>query len=193
MGCSILNVNQSSASTSDLWSAVARIHSALPDLAQSGLMGYYLITPYEDPMLNTPALSFWWVACIVNASEASVETTVKPLANELRTTPGLLVSLLTFDVPNFYDWWSTNVPPGRAGTNVLLGSRLLDASSMSSNASFIAKRLEESFNGFALLGHLVGGPGIANALPPGGVGSMTPAWRKTISHLGENVLANIPL
>jgi hypothetical protein len=191
IGYSILNVNQSSASTSDFWSAVARIHSELPGLAKSGLMGYYLITPYNDPIPNKPALSFWWVAGILNTSEDSVGMTVKPLVNGLRNTTGLLVSLHTFNVPDFYDWWSTNVPPGRAGANVLLGSRLLDAASMSLNVSFIAKKLEESFNGFMLLGHLVGGPGVANALPPGGVGSMTPAWRKAISHLGKNYLAHI--
>jgi hypothetical protein len=192
MGFSILNVNQSSASTSDFWSAVARIHTELPDLAKSGLMGYYLISPYQDPILNKPALSFWWIAGILNTSEASIGTTLKPLVNGLCNTPGLLVSLGTFDVPDFYDWWSTTIPPGHAGTNVLLGSRLLDAASMSLNVSFIAKKLEESFNGFALLGHLVGGPGVANARPPGGVGSMTPAWRKTITHLGKNYLAHIP-
>jgi hypothetical protein len=192
MGYSILNVNQSSASTSDFWSAVARIHSELPGLAKSGFMGYYLITPYKDPILNKPALSFWWVAGVLNTSEVSVGTMVKPLVNGLRNTPGLLVALRTFNVPDFYGWWSTNVRPGRAGANVLLGSRLLDAASMSLNVSFIAKKLEESFNGFMLAGHLVGGPGVANALPPGGVGSMTPAWRKTVSHLGKNYLVHIP-
>ena len=156
-------------------------------------MGYYFISPYQDPILNKPALSFWWLASILNTSEASIGTTLKPLVNGLRNTPGLLVSLHTFDVPDFYDWWSTNIPPGRAGRNVLLGSRLLDAASMSLNISFIAKKLEESFNGFALLGHLVGGPGVANALPPGGVGSMTPAWRKTITHLGKELFSTYPL
>jgi len=191
MGFSILNVNQSSASTSNFWSAVAHIHSELPDLSKSGLMGYYFISPYRESILNKPALSFWWIAGMLNTSEASIGTTLKPLVTRLRNTPGLLVSLHTFDVPDFYDWWSTNVPPGRAGTNVLLGSRLLDAASMSLNVSFIAKKLEESFNGFALLGHLVGGPGVANALPPGGVGSMAPAWRKTISHLGKTHLGHV--
>jgi hypothetical protein len=193
IGLSILQFNQSSASVPDFWSAVALVHTKFPALASSGLMGYYFITPYEHPILTKPRLSFWWVAGILNSSEATVRTTLKPLVSTLHNTTGLSVSLQIFDVPNFYDWWSTNVPPGTVGTNVLLGSRLLDTSSLSQNVSFIAKKLEESFNGFALLGHLVSGPGVANAQPPGGLGSMTPAWRKAITHLGQHVPGYIRL
>ena len=162
------------------------MHNRLPALASSGLMGYYFITPYEHPMFTKPRLTFGWIAGILNSSEAAVEATLEPLVSILHDTAGLSVSLRTFDAPNFYDWWSTDVPPGAVGTNVLLGSRLLDATALSQNVTFIAKKLEEAFNGFALLGHLVGGSGVANARPPGGLGSMTPAWRRTITHLGQH-------
>jgi hypothetical protein len=193
MGLSILQFNQSMASTSDFWSAVALVHTRLPALASSGLMGYYFIIPYERPVLKEPRLSFWWVAGILNSSEAAVQETLKPLVSTLHDTAGLSVSLQTFDIPNFYDWWSTKVPPGTAGTNVLLGSRLLDAASLSQNVGFIAKKLKECFNGFALLGHLVGGTGVANTQPPGGLGSMTPAWRRTITHIGQQCAEAYPL
>jgi hypothetical protein len=186
MGISFLQFNQSSGSRSEFWSAVALVHANLPVLASSGLMGYYFVTPYEHPVFEQPRLSFWWVAGILNSSKANVEATLTHLVSTLRDTGGLSVSLQTFDVPNFYDWWSANIRPGAAGTNVRLGSRLLDATSLSQNLSFIARRLEESFNGLALLGHLVGGPGVANVRPPGGFGAMTPAWRRTITHIGSH-------
>jgi hypothetical protein len=193
MGLSILQFNQSRATKSEFWSAVALIHTNLPALASSGLTGYYFITPYEHPIFNEPRLSFWWVAGILNSSEATVDATLKPLVSTLHDTIGLSISLQTFDVPDFYVWWSTKVRPGAAGTNVVLGSRLLDAASLSQNESFIAKKLEQSFNGFALIGHLVGGPGVANAQPPGGLGSMTPAWRRTITHIGQHFAESYPL
>lgn len=160
-------------------------------------MGYYFIMPYEHSIFNKARLSFWWIAGILNSSEATVEAKLAPLVSRLQDFTDLSVSLHTFDAPDYYTWWSTNVPPGGAGINVLLGSRLLDATSLSQNVSFIATKLEESFNGFALLGHLVGGPGVANAQPPGGLGSMTPAWRRTIAHLGqysarEHLLSTLP-
>lgn len=193
MALSVLQFNQSRASASDFWSAVAFIHTRLPALASSGLMGYYFVAPYEHPVFNEPRLSFWWVAGILNSSEAIVETTLKPLISTLQDLPGLSVSLKTFGVSNFYEWWSTNVRPGAAGTNVRLGSRLLDAPSLGHNVSFIAKKLEDSFNGFALLGHLISGPGVANVQPPGGVGAMTPAWRRAITHIGKDCAVPYPL
>jgi hypothetical protein len=186
MGISFLQFNQSSGSSSDFWSAVALVHTKLPALASSGLMGYYFIMPYEHPVFQQPRLSFWWIAGILNSSAANVEATLTPLVSTLRDIVGLSVSLQTFDVPNYYDWWSANIRPGAAGANVLLGSRLLDVTSLSQNLTFIATKLEESFNGFLLLGHLVGGPGVANVRPPGGFGSMTPAWRRAITHIGPH-------
>ena len=185
MGLSVVQVNQSEASTSEFWTAVALLHTKLPDLASAGLMGYYFITPYEHSISEKPRLSFWWIAGILNCSHTTIETTLEPLMRALHDTAGLSISLRTFDTSNYYGWWSTNVPPGAAGTNVLLGSRLLDAPALGQNVSFIAKKLEESFNGFLLLGHLVGGAGVANVQPAGGLGSMTPAWRRAISHVGE--------
>ena len=192
MGLSVLQVNQSEASTSEFWTAVALLHTKLPDLASAGLMGYYFITPYEHSILKKPGLRFWWIAGILNCSQTTVETTLEPLISALHDTASLSVSLRTFDAPSYYGWWSANVPPGAAGTNVLLGSRLLDATALSQNVSFIAKKLEESFNGLVLLGHLVGGAGVANVQPAGGLGSMTPAWRTAISHVGEYYTKECP-
>ena len=164
---------------------MARLHTKLPDLASAGLMGYYFLRPYELGVFKKPKLSFWWIAGILNGSQATVEATLEPLMSTLHDTAGLSVSLDTFNAPNYYDWWSNNVPAGAVGSNVLLGSRLLDATALRQNVSVIAKKLEESYNGYSLLGHLVGGAGIANAQPAGGLGSMTPAWRKAITHVGQ--------
>lgn len=181
----ILQFNQTASTSSDFWNAVARVHQWFPSLAASGLMGYYFVTPYESTAFDGPGLSFSFVGGVLNASEIAVEAILQPLVYYLKTYSGITVSSLTIPVPDFYTWWSTAIPPGAVGINVRLGSRLLDTVALSQlNTTFIAQKLEGAFNGMALLGHLISGPGVWTAKPPGGLGSMTPVWRKTVAHLG---------
>ena len=181
MGLFVLQIDQA---IPEFWQTAATVHTWFPSLVSSGLMGYYFITP-SNSILNEPALSFAFIGGMLNVSANVVEETVAPLVEILRDTAGVKFSSFTTAAPDFYTWWSTNVSSGAVGSNVRLGSRLLDITSLGQNKSFIAEKLEGSFNGIILLGHLISGPGVWNARPPGGVGSMTLAWRRTVAHIGK--------
>ena len=71
-----------------------------------------------------------------------------------------------------------------------LGSRLLDEKALSLPLSSLAEGLSTAYPDFVLLGNLVSGPGVWNAKPAGGLGSMTPAWRKAVVHMSVFRLNN---
>lgn len=89
--------------------------------------------------------------------------------------------------PNIYDWWKAAYPAAQlAPVDSQLGSRLLDEDALSLPLPILANALQTAYPNLVLLGNLVIGPGVWNAQPAGGLGSMTGAWRKAIVHLGTS-------
>jgi hypothetical protein len=73
-----------------------------------------------------------------------------------------------------------------AGSDTVLGSRLLDASTLTGNQT----ALKEALKGFTGTGSnagsgpfLLGGRGVANAVPRGGSDAVLPAWRTALAHV----------
>lgn len=90
--------------------------------------------------------------------------------------------------PSYYDWWDA-VTDGQqiAGLSVLMGSWLVgkELDSADPEALKDALRTVASKAHVGLMPHMVGGKGVAEAVPRGGSNSVNPAWRTAYNHLGE--------
>ena len=185
MAWSHFDITQASA-ISTFWQATAYFHAQLPQLVKSGVMGYYNISATSPFNQSTPLIlggAFW----ILNSSIAALDAILVPFLDEINTTFAVEVTHSTEFAPNVYDWWKVYYPPGAvAMSDGQLGSRLLDENALSVPLPQLAEALRTAYPDLVLLGNLVAGPGVWNAKPPGGLGSMTPAWRKAVVHLSMN-------
>lgn len=84
-------------------------------------------------------------------------------------------------------------PAGTAGPpDVQLGSLLLDEKVLSTDLPSLASSLRAAYPDLVLLGNLVVGLGVWNAMPPGGLGAMTPAWRQAFLHMSMSAVLTTP-
>lgn len=178
-------ITQTPANISAFWLATAYFHSQLPSLVRNGVMGYYNISSIVPTNPRTPLQlvgGFW----ILNSTITTLDAVFTPVLNDIRRMFDVGVKYSNQFVPDMYQWWKITYPPGAVATvDVQLGSRLLDEAALSVPLPTLANALQTSYPDLVLLGNLVSGPGVWNAQPPGGLGSMTPAWRKAVVHLSE--------
>lgn len=185
MAWSYFSITQRDADSTTFWQATAYFHSQLPYLAKNGMMGYYNISATSPYNQSSPLIlggGFW----ILNTSVAALDGILNPVLNHTSASFPVDVVHATQFVPNLYEWRKVQYPPGPvAFVDVLLGSRLLDEKALSAPLPSLAENLRTAYPKLALLGNLVSGLGVWNAKPPGGLGSMTPAWRKAVVHLSK--------
>ena len=183
MAWSHFDIKQSSADTSAFWQATAYFHSQLTYLVKSGMMGYYNISATTPTDQSTPLIlggAFW----ILNSSIPAFEAIFDPFLNHINNSFAVETTHSTHYAPNLYNWWKVYYPAGAvAMVDSQLGSRLLDENALSTPLPELANALQTAYPKLVLLGNLVSGPGVWNAKPAGGLGSMTPAWRKAVVHL----------
>ena len=183
MAWSHFDITQSTADVGTFWQAAAYFHSQLPYLVKSGMMGYFNISATIPTDQSTPLVlsgAFW----ILNSSIQAFDAIFAPFLNHLNTSFPVQVAYSTQFAPNLYDWWKVYYPAGAVATiDSMLGSRLLDEKSLSAPLPELTVALRTAYPKLVLLGNLVSGPGVWNANPPGGLGSMTTAWRKAVVHL----------
>lgn len=169
------------------WNATAYFHSQLPWLAKQGMMGYYNISAISPFNQSTPlqlAGAFW----ILNASVASLDKVLNPVLNNISSSYSVTVTHTSNFASNLYDWWKIYYPAAPVATSDgRLGSRLLDEKTLAKPLTFLAKSLRMAYPDLVLLGNLISGPGVWHANPPGGLGAMTPAWRKAVTHLSKSL------
>lgn len=154
-------------------------------------MGYYNISSIVPTNPGTPlqlAGGFW----ILNATTEQVDAVLHPVLMNISDMFAVGVAYATTQLePSLYDWWKTAYPAGAVATSdSQLGSRLLDEEALSVPLPALAKALQTAYPDLVLLGNLVSGPGVWNAQPPGGLGSMTPAWRKAVVHLSMSLFSS---
>ena len=146
-------------------------------------MGYYNISATIPTNQSTPLVlggAFW----ILNGSIADFEAIFAPLLNDIKSSFPVEVAHSTQFAPNLYSWWKVFYAASPvAMSDAQLGSRLLDEKALSTPLPELAEALHTAYPNLVLLGNLVSGLGVWNAKPPGGLGSMTPAWRKAVVHL----------
>lgn len=148
-------------------------------------MGYYNIS-YLNPYNASTPLVLAGGFYILNATIESFDAVFTPLLTNLSAKYQLEVTHTTTFAPSMYEWWQVQYPPGAVAlTDSALGSRLLDEKALSLPLPQLAERLSTAYPGLVLLGNLVSGPGVWNAAPAGGLGSMTPAWRNAVVHLSR--------
>ncbi|KAL9592325.1 MAG: hypothetical protein Q9179_006826, partial [Wetmoreana sp. 5 TL-2023] len=179
MTWSHFEITQNTLTREPFWQAMAYYHSQLPQLVKSGLMGYYNISsvsPFDPTTPLNLAAGVW----ILNTTTSAFNAIMDPVLDHIRDTYPVNVTRSTDYAPNFYDWWKIYSPPGAVGTESQIGSRLLDERALSAPLDRIAAYLAAAYPDLVLLCNLVSGPGMWNAKPPGGLGSMTPAWRSTV-------------
>ena len=148
-------------------------------------MGYTFLTP--NPISKHPGgLTFAWYMWMLDATVTDVQTLLQPLDRTLNNSSyskGISGQHFEKHSPSFYAFWTQSTAEA-VGSNVRLGSRLLDKSALTKNVSYVKQKLQEALPiQSTLLGHLVAGKGVANAQPIGGAGSVLPAWRKAYYHL----------
>ncbi|TVY64202.1 FAD-linked oxidoreductase patO, partial [Lachnellula suecica] len=86
--------------------------------------------------------------------------------------------------PTFYDWWFKGSKPDYAGIDIITASRLIGADALR-NTDALETTLRGVLSNPALVGfnfYLLGGRGLADAVPRGGSDAVNPAWRKAIVH-----------
>ena len=168
------------------WQATAYFHSQLPYLVQSGMMGYYNMTPVASGNL-TPALLISGAFIILNNSISALDAIFDPVLSHLSASFPVKVTSSTQYSPNFHEWWKTYYPAGPVATiDSMLGNRLLDKKALSSPT--LAADLRAAYPTVGLLFNLLSGHGVWDAKPAGGLGSMTPAWRKAVVEMSKKTL-----
>ena len=169
---------QTQAENDTFWQATAYFHSQLPYLVKNGMMGYYNMTPVATAQSST-ALLISGGFIILNSTIAMLDAIFMPVLDHLAASFTVETTSSTQYAPNFYEWWKTYYPASPVATiDSMLGNRLLDAKALSSPT--LVDDLRAAYPTVGLLFNLVSGPGVWNAEPPGGLGSMTPAWRNAV-------------
>ncbi|KAL8709577.1 MAG: hypothetical protein Q9220_005669 [cf. Caloplaca sp. 1 TL-2023] len=179
MTWSHFEITQTSPTRQPFWQAAAYYHSQLPHLVKNGLMGYYNISslsPFEPSTPLNLAAGVW----ILNTTVPVFDALMDPVLDHIKATYPVNVTRSSRYVPNFYDWWKVYSPAGAAATESQLGNRLLDENALSLPLDKIAGYLADSYSDLVTIFNLVSGPGMWNVQLAGGLGSMTPAWRRTV-------------
>lgn len=155
-------------------------------------MGYYWAQPdagpaEPDPTLRGKLFGIWLVP------ETTVEETKKIiapmeqtiLANTLGWADPVRTGNKSYHAPDFSAAWAA-APPQSVGSDLRLGSRLLDREALETDLQTLRLRLKQSIRNpdDMIIGHLVAGLGVKNVKIPGGANAVLPAWRDAYVHLG---------
>ena len=173
------------ANSDTFWSMTAYFHSQIPVLSQSGAMGYYYIVndPSDpDPAKQGKVLGAWLFA---NKSDKETSQIVQPMEDRLRNadwSDAVSISSITLPQTPFHKLWLSNTAES-VGTSGRLGSWLLGSEGLAHNLTYLATQLRTASPApWALLGHVVAGPGVHNAKPVGGSNAVLLAWRQAYVH-----------
>ena len=157
-------------------------------------MGYYFAIPdvgqlksgIADADLGINVGSF----ISLNKPASEVNTLMAPLRETFANSKqewGEAVAFSGFTVPypDLNSWWLKNISPQEVGFDGRIGSRLLSNDSLLGDFNKLNAALRKAtpITASELLGHLVAGPGVRKAKPPGG-NAVNPAWRKAYTHVG---------
>jgi hypothetical protein len=177
------------ADSDTFWSLAGFFHTQLPSLSESGVMGYYYAQPSvatePDPAQRGKILGLW---IIPEKTVAQANAIIKPVEAAISLSgwqDRVSIVGLGIEVPDFSSAWLANVPES-VGVDGRLGSRLLDRRALTANFTTLKALLKQTTPApWALLGHLVAGPGVREVMIAGGSNAVNPAWRTAYSHLSK--------
>ncbi|KAH0848534.1 FAD binding domain-containing protein [Fonsecaea pedrosoi] len=182
------------ANSDTFWSLVAYFHNQLPELSDAGVMGYYFIVPNNsaaqpDPIRMGSVVGFWFVP---NKTVEETQQILTPLEERLRNniynwTDTVFVESIAVPVEDFTKFWLTYGAAQSVGSEVRLGSRLLDKAALKTDPAKLKKLFEQTTSNpqYSILGHVVAGKGVKTVKNgiPGGNNSVLPAWRDAYTHI----------
>ncbi|KAK0655897.1 hypothetical protein B0T16DRAFT_315247 [Cercophora newfieldiana] len=181
----ILNPDQNT-STFDV---VAYVLSKFPSLGDSGLSGYsYFFHSFPNPFDNssTPSLitGMYFILSLQDQPPSTIDTILHPLLSHINTTyPTFQVLTIPEEHPSFYAWYQIHYDTSAAGSDVLVGSRLLSSSALTTNLTQSAAALRQFITPLNFgTAYLVSGKGVHHAVPRGGSNAINPAWRTAYVH-----------
>jgi hypothetical protein len=181
--------------TEAFWEVAANVLSQLPQLNDQGISGYTFVAPgFTSAALNVtiPVDTYYGVfnlpllypgnssASLASAISAvfATATAAYPFQFAKSVTPTLY--------KDFYSYYAINNGPLDAGSDIVVGSRLLDEEALTSNHTAVKEAFKAATpSGSSTSAYLVGGKGVRNAVPRGGSNAVNPAWRKALVHSGE--------
>jgi hypothetical protein len=179
----------STANSAAYWAANAFLLSQSPTLIQSGVYGYVFTGGSVVIPGNTAAASVYIGDFVApGKTSASLKTLLAPIvANISATWSGqIAISLNVTGFPDFYSYWYVSSAAIGVGTDIVLGSRLLDGEALSSPTAVLMQTLQEATQPGGVVNiNLVSGPGVWSAVPRGGNDSVHPSWRKAYVHFGK--------
>lgn len=168
--------------------------SKIPDLLDAGASGYVWVSKaLENPEgedADPPLLAgvFGILALQDTDDEEDMLALMDPIAEE--AAERYPASDVTFSpqfekFDSFLDWYNVYFDQGPAGTNMWMGSRLLDEEALTGDAEKLAADLDllmDSTEETSLMVLIVAGKGVHEAEPRGGGNAVLPAWRKSYAH-----------
>ena len=177
------------ADSDTFWSLVSFFHTQLPSLSESGVMGYYFAAPNvatePDPAQRGKVNGLW---IIPEKTVAQANAIIKPVEAAISSSGWQdRVSVVGFgtEAPDFSSAWLANVPDS-VGVDGRLGSRLLGRRALTANFTTLKALLQQTTPApWSLIGTLVAGPGVRDAMIPGGSNAVNPAWRTAYSQLSK--------
>ncbi|KAJ9613552.1 hypothetical protein H2200_003494 [Cladophialophora chaetospira] len=179
------------ANSDTYWSLIAYFHSQLPELSDAGAMGYYFMTPNnsvgQPDVARQGMLAGAWF--LPNKTVQQAREIFAPLEATLRNSTfgwndHVLMTNTSVSLPDFTKAWQVISSPGSVGSDVRLGSRLLDRKALKSDPAKVKKLFKKAntLPQYTFLGHLIAGKGVKNVKNgiPGGDNAVLPAWRRDV-------------
>jgi hypothetical protein len=176
------------------WDAVAYVLSRLPELDAQGISMYSFVAPSfvsAEFNITSPVNAFYGIFMLprlhpFNSSKSLTAVLNQVLAEATAPYPfQFFTSVVPATYPDFWAWYSVNNGPLGAGSDMVLGSRLLDEKALTQDLTALKDALKTSTPAGALTSmYLIAGKGVQNAKPRGGGNAVNPAWRKALVHSG---------
>jgi len=173
---------------------IAYMLSQFPSLGDSGISGYsYFFSSYPNPLPNatTPKIAgMLLLLTLQDHPPSALSNLLAPALTHVNTTWPSTFQITTIPEhhPSFYAWFQTHYDTSPAGLNLLVGSRLLPRSALTTNLTQSAAALRQfTTPQNVATAYLVSGAGVRTARPRGGSNGVNPAWRAAYVHATNGV------
>lgn len=169
---------------------MAYIMSQYPYLSNYNIVAYPYIFPIY-PTSNTTSIALYEAGFLIHdgTSGAAMTEIFAPIFEHITSTwPGTYLVNTTSEFPSFYSNFQVLHDTTAAGTDQVLGSRLLDEEVLTGDFTALVEAVKGFTPALATSGaapFLLGGKGVRDAVPEGGSDAVLPAWRKSLVHMSK--------
>jgi hypothetical protein len=173
------------------WDALTTMFAGFPELNDHGITAYTSIAanyPQTSDGVTTLVNGFVGYFALPLISPSQTSDSFKSLVNNFITKataphPQINSSVGFVTFPSFFSFYSVGNGPLTGGSDVMLGSRLLDGKALTANNTALKQAIQLATPpGQVTEMNLVGGKNVWNARPSGGSDAVNPAWRTAYVH-----------